>query len=397
MLLPMKESKRKRYYQGLFAFLVIAITLSGLLRTAFWPKDVNTYESRNANKPAAFTVGNYLSGVFQNSMEKALADQVPFAQYFKKTFNILRFQYYRFMLLPKAERHPELCFHYKGIGLIDGYMVHKPADLSENTEIMLSLAHKRADDMRACREINPETEYYLYYIESDRDYDFETAEKKDTYGFITENMEIPADRTGRLCVDNLEDYKKIYFKTDHHWNCYGAYEGYRGLMTLLGVEEKLLEPVETASDPLWWAGSKAAEVGFREYKEPFPICRYEYPPMEIFINGSPSDMLEPQEAFFSGDMESISYGDYYGGIEGEVILDTNRPERKNILLLGDSFDNAIRKLVASHFNKTFSVDERTYEEDRGEPFILAEYVRKNDIDIVVYDGDILAFSGDAFL
>ena len=112
-------------------------------------------------------------------MEKALADQVPFAQYFKKTFNILRFQYYRFMLLPKAERHPELCFHYKGIGLIDGYMVHKPADLSENIEIMLSLAHKRADDMRACREINPETEYYLFYIESDRDYDFETAEKKD--------------------------------------------------------------------------------------------------------------------------------------------------------------------------------------------------------------------------
>ena len=41
------------------AFLVLAlvITLSGLLRTAFWPKDVNTYESRNANKPAAFTVG----------------------------------------------------------------------------------------------------------------------------------------------------------------------------------------------------------------------------------------------------------------------------------------------------------------------------------------------------
>ena len=71
--------------------------------------------------------------------------------------------------------------------------------------------------------------------------------------------------------------------------------------------------------------------------------------------------------------------------------------RKNILLLGDSFDNAIRKLVASHFNKTFSVDERTYEEDMGEPFILAEYVQKNDIDIVVYDGDILAFSGDAFL
>ena len=33
----------------------------------------------------------------------------------------------------------------------------------------------------------------------------------------------------------------------------------------------------------------------------------------------------------------------------------------------------------------------------GEPFILAEYVQKNDIDIVVYDGDILAFSSEAYL
>jgi hypothetical protein len=119
--------------------------------------------------------------------------------------------------------------------------------------------------------------------------------------------------------------------------------------------------------------------------------------MDVWLNGVLTTALEPQEAFFSGEMESISYGDYYGGIEGEVVLDTHRPERKNILLLGDSFDNAIRKLVASHFNKTYSVDERTYEEDRGERFILSSYVQQNDIDIVVYDGDILLFTGDAFL
>ena len=168
-------------------------------------------------------------------------------------------------------------------------------------------------------------------------------------------------------------------------------------MSLLDVREELLQPVEEAPDAMWWSGSKAAGVGFREYKEPFPVCRYEYPPMDVWLNGVLTTALEPQEAFFSGEMESISYGDYYGGIEGEVVLDTHRPERKNILLLGDSFDNAIRKLVASHFNKTYSVDERTYEEDRGERFILSSYVQQNDIDIVVYDGDILLFTGDAFL
>ena len=393
----MKEKKRKRNLQGLFAVLIVVITLSGLLRTVFWPRDINTYESRNANKPVIPTAENYLSTDFQDSMEEALADQVPFSQYFKKVFNILRFQYQRVMLLPKVEQHPTLCFHYKGVSLIDGYMVYEPLDLGKNEETMLALAQKRIADIKECGRVNPQTEYYLFYVESDRDYDFETAETNDLYSFITRNMKLPENRIGRLRIDSMEKYQEIYFKTDHHWNCYGAYEGYRELMALLGVEEELLKPVDETADSMWWAGSKAAEVGFREYKEPFPVCRYDYPSMEIFVNGNPSTELEPQEAVFSGEMDSSSYGNYYGGIEGEVVLDTNRPERRNILLLGDSFDNAIRKLVASHFNKTFSVDERTYEEDMGEPFILAEYVQKNDIDIVVYDGDILAFSSEAYL
>ena len=395
----MKERRKHQHYLSafLFAFLIFVITLSGLLRTIFWPKDINTYESRNANKPAELTAESYLSTVFQNSMEDALADQVPFAQYFKKAFNILRFQYQRLMLLPMVEQHPDLCFQYNGIGLIDGYMVHKPFNLSENNETVLALAQKRAENIDVCRQVNPQTDYYLFYIESDRDYNFETNEKNDLYSYITEIMKMPENRTGRLCIHSLEEYESLYFKTDHHWNAYGAYEGYRQLMTLLDIEEELLKPVETASDPLWWSGSKAAEVGFREYKEPFPVLRYEYPTMDIFVNGSPSAAIEPQDTFFSGELDSISYGDYYGGIEGEVILDTHRPERKNILLLGDSFDNAIRKLTASHFNKTFSVDERTFEEDMGEPFILSTYVQKNDIDIVVYDGDIFLFSGDSYL
>ena len=393
----MKESNGKRNLQALFAFVIIAVTLSGLLRTVLRPKDINTYESRNANKPEALTAEAYLSASFQESMEAALADQVPLAQYFKKAFNILRFRYQQLTLLPKVEQYPDSCFRYNGIGIIDGYMVYRPFDLAGNAETMQAIAQKRVADMQECRQVNPETEYYLFYVESDRDYDFETGEKNDLYGFITASMQMPENRTGRLCIDSFEKYRELYLAADHHWNCYGAYEGYRELMALLGVEEELLRPVEEAADPPLWAGSKATEVGFREYRSPFPICRYEYPPMEIFINGSPSTELEPQEAFFSGEMDNVSYGSYYGSIVGEVVLDTNRPERKNILLLGDSFDNAIRKLTASHFNRTFSVDERVYEADMGEPFVLSEYVRKNEIDIVVYDGDILVFSGEAYL
>ncbi|HBB60904.1 MAG TPA: hypothetical protein DCZ61_03820 [Lachnospiraceae bacterium] len=393
----MNEPKRGRIHRLLFVLLVTAIAASGLIRTVFFPKDVNTYESRMANKPEGLTVESFGAGAFQDAMEEALADQVPFSQYFKKVFNILRFQYQRAFLMPAMARDSERCFHYNGIGIIDGYMIHEPFDVEKNKEIMHALAEKRVEDVEECRQLNPKTEYYLFYVESDRDYDFETGKKLNLYHTVAEGMKLPENKTGRLCIEGMDDYRKIYFKTDHHWNCFGAYEGYRKLMTLLEVDEPLLEPVEVADESLWWSGSKAAEVGFREYKEPFPVCRYDYPSMEIYINGNPSESLEPQDLVFAGELDSISYGNYYGDVVGEVILNTNRPERRNILLLGDSFDNAIRKLVASHFNKTFSVDERVYEEDLGKPFNLASYVKENNIDVVVYDGDILLFSGEAYL
>ena len=393
----MNEPKRGRIHRLLFVLLVTAIAASGLIRTVFFPKDVNTYESRMANKPEGLTVESFGAGAFQDAMEEALADQVPLAQYFKKVFNVLRFQYQRAFLMPAMARDTERCFHYNGIGIIDGYMIHEPFDMEKNKEIVQALAEKRVGEMNECRQLNPETEYYLFYVESDRDYNFETREKNDIYTALVDSMQLPLNRTGRLRIDGMSDYRDVYFKTDHHWNCFGAYKGYRELMTLLKVDEPLLEPVEVTAEPLWWSGSKAAEVGFREYKEPFPVCRYDYPSMEIYVNGNPSDSLEPQGLVFAGELDSISYGDYYGDVVGEVILDTNRPERRNILLLGDSFDNAIRKLTASHFNKTFSVDERVYEEDMGKPFDLASYVRENDIDVVVYDGDILLFTGEAYL
>ena len=393
----MNEQKLGKLQRMLFVLLVTVIVLSGLLRTVLFPKDVNTYESRMANKPEGLTVESFNAGAFQDAMEEALADQVPLAQYFKKSFNILRFQYQRTFLMPAMARDRERCFHYNGIGIIDGYMIYEPFDVEKNKEIMQALAEKRVEDMEECRQLNPETEYYLFYVESDRDYDFETGKKLDLYRTVVESMRLPENRTGRLRIDSLDDYREFYFKTDHHWNCFGAYQGYRELMKLLDIEEPLLEPVEVAPEPLWWSGSKAAGVGFREYKEPFPVCRYDYPSMEIYVNGNLSESLEPQDLVFAGELDSISYGNYYGDVVGEVILNTNRPERRNILLLGDSFDNAIRKLVASHFNKTFSVDERVYEEDLGKPFNLASYVKENNIDVVVYDGDILLFSGEAYL
>ena len=69
----------------------------------------------------------------------------------------------------------------------------------------------------------------------------------------------------------------------------------------------------------------------------------------------------------------------------------------NILIIGESYDNAILKLLASQFNKTYSVDLRDFERDLGKPFSFDKYVRENEIDKVLFIGNYGFFVQDEFI
>lgn len=98
-----------------------------------------------------------------------------------------------------------------------------------------------------------------------------------------------------------------------------------------------------------------------------------------------------------GQLTDASYGGVYGWDNGEVILDTGTTGRGNLLMLGESYDNAILKLMASHFDRVYSVDLRSYEQDMGKPFRLAEYLREHRITKVLLIGSTPFFTSDDFM
>ena len=107
--------------------------------------------------------------------------------------------------------------------------------------------------------------------------------------------------------------------------------------------------------------------------------------------------LARQDAALSGQLTDASYGGVYGWDNGEVILDTGTTGRGNLLMLGESYDNAILKLMASHFDRVYSVDLRSYEQDMGKPFRLAEYLREHRITKVLLIGSTPFFTSDDFM
>lgn len=384
----------KKSMQVIFIVVILFILLAGLLRTVFFPKDINYYENRYANKLTTFSLSSYWDNSFQDSAESALNDQVQFAQYFKKLYHMIYTKYTDLTLSPILAQNPDRYVDYMDLQLFgEDYLTYSPYVLS-NCQAALDL---KIANYNACFQSPPETSFYIYYIEKDTDINFETGEKVGLYEYLQTHLPLSPDHISRFEVDSFETYRRFFYHSDHHWNHLGSYQGYTELLALLGVTDTPLPPIEEITLSQRLSGSKASSAGAEGFSEPFTAYRFDFPSMNIQINGIPVEDYGNQTSFLSGSTSPVSYGAFYGDDSGEVIFDTNQPNRENLLILGESFDNAVLKLLATHYNHTYAVDLRNYNVSLGREFSLSAYLEEHQINRVLLMGNIDYFLLDTFL
>lgn len=380
----------KKAINGLFMGIVLLLLGAGLARTVLFPKEVNAYENRYAEKITPLTVKGWLDGSFQDSVDKALADQVQLAQVYKRAYNFTSSR----CLKAAADPLLPLCYgryvNYVDTLLFNWYITYPPRVLSD----MTGRLEAKADNYNEYFAAHPELDFYVYYIEKDTDVNFETGEKVPACEYLFDRLDLPQDRLGRYEVNDFGEFSLRFYRTDHHWNEWGSYRGYAELLDLLGVKDA---PINSAGDSVdlgTFSGSKAtgAAAAFSETFYAFPM---EFPEMDITVNGEPGDYGN-REAFFAGEGGTPSYGGFYGWDAGEVTFSTGRTDRENILILGESYDNAVIKMLASHFNHTYAVDLRYYEAYMGEKFSFSDYVEERGITQVLLIGNIDYYLMDEF-
>lgn len=385
---------KKRICTALNAAMLLGVVLfllAGLARAVLSPKEINDYENRTAEQLPAFTLAGWLDGSFQENVEAALGDQAPLSVTMKKHYNNLnnaiRHRAFTFV----TEHRPEQTVLYEDFRIYDGSCI---AFSPLSKEEVLPQLKVRAQELSAVISAHPETEFHLYYIERDKDIRFETGEKLGVYEYLCENLPLPPERTSRFEINTLSEFRSRFYSTDHHWNWEGSYLGYQQVAKLLGVEAPLAptgEPVLLSSN---FSGSKVQLLGSENlFAEPFYAYPFPAVDMTVTVNGESSAYDQPEE-FFAGNASYLTYGSFYGSDYAEVIFDTG--EGENLLILGESYDNAIVKLLAGHFGRTHSVDLRHYETTMGKTFRLAQYLKDNDIDRVLLIGCNVFFTDDDF-
>ena len=377
------NEKLKGFVHNSFIAVFFFILLLGMGRTLFFPKDFNVYENRYAKKLSEPSAEEIIDGTFQNGVEDSLADQIPLAQYMKKAYNLFTRGGLN-ALVSSITVHSERYIRYFGVNLYRDHMVYTLEDL---VNIQPSLDNK-AENYNALIRVNPDVDFYAFYIEKDTDINFETGEKSLTGDYMLSLLDIPATNHDVFRVQSYNDFSENFYRTDHHWNHRGSYEGYRQLVRLLCKDAQPMQyGVETFVCDSFY-GSKALTAGSQLMKDRFYAYTFSFPEYTVTENGSlVSDYGKQSEYLADDNIESITYGMFYGEDSGEVIFDSANDEAENILLIGESFDNAILKLIASHFNKTFSVDLRNYEHFMGHEFDLNQYVKENAIDKVLFIGN----------
>ena len=176
------------------------------------------------------------------------------------------------------------------------------------------------------------------------------------------------------CVNVIDGLKEdsmdtnLYFKTDHHYNIYGAYSVYKSFIK----DYKKLE-FTLASDKFnGTLGSKTNIYNIYDklyYYEPLYDISVKYFNKDNTINTL-------YDESYSNKKDKYSY--YFGGNHALFTIEVNNNLDKEILILKDSFANSMIPFLTNHFSKIHVIDLRFYN------VAVSDYVRDNNIGEVLF-------------
>lgn len=393
----MKQTKLVKILQIGFLAGIALLLLCSLLKAYVFPKDINYYENRKAIQPPTLSVSGFLSSQFQDGLEDSLADQVFGAERLKKGYHSLESSLSFYALKGLYAAYPNRYFRYNRVLVFDSdYLLYEPRPLTEESKTAFD--RKLASIASVAKE-HPELDINLFYIEKDTDRNFETGESCGNYSYLASHSDPTLYSLSCYTIDSFRAFSESFYKTDHHWNHEGSYRAYLQLCQELSLSDPMEKGEEFTVAPHLEGSKLALAQNTTAFSEPMYAYRYAFPSMEITVNGESvkdyGQQNENADAVYAMGAP-MTYGQYYGSDMGEVLFRTGNEDKDNILIIGESYDNAILKLLATHFNETCSVDLRYYEHYMGKPFDFDTYVRDHEIDRVLFIGNIDFFTMDEF-
>jgi hypothetical protein len=278
-------------------------------------------------------------------------------------------------------------------------IIPEPTRFREST---LGVIDDRISDYEALLAAHPEVNFYVYQIERIQNsihhplYGYFEGLEGGQYAAYFQAHHPEGLVTGTFPINNFDDHMKYFYQTDHHLNARGILLAYQQIHVMLSQNFPEISPARSYDRFIGLRDvdfyGTAARKSFYPLRETiFEVVDYALPPHKVYdydqeiMYGNSADYLAgiyPQDAYFN------HYEGFYGGDQGMIVfVFGNQPER-NLLVFGNSYDNALIPLLASHYHFTYSVDVRYYPD-----FSLSAFLAEHDVaDILIVGEDSVVFT-----
>lgn len=203
-----------------------------------------------------------------------------------------------------------------------------------------------------------------------------TDSQKDTIEYVNTKLK------GVVHVDAYTPLQEhsgeyVYFRTDHHWTALGAYYAYTGFAKAAGFEPVSLDRYQTETIE-GYIGSMYETTGSSNLKcNPDTITVYK-PFTKNEYNVYYSSAIKMNVIDMSHADKEIKYRVFLSGDRPLGIIKTDVANSRKILVIKDSYGNAMVPFLLPHYEEIYVVDPRQYEKN------IFELIQNNGIQEVLF-------------
>lgn len=173
----------------------------------------------------------------------------------------------------------------------------------------------------------------------------------------------------------------LYFKTDHHWTAKGAYYGYRALM---GTEVKGIDEYDFSIFSKDFLGTLFSKTLDKDAMAD-EISIIKRPNCKVVADGKTITMYD-QTAVDKKDKYQVFFGGNYGRVSIKCEKPSLETKGKKILLVKDSFANAMAPYLLDSYEEIYMIDLRYYSG------LVGELIKENGIADVVFLYEMTGFA-----
>lgn len=158
----------------------------------------------------------------------------------------------------------------------------------------------------------------------------------------------------------------VYFRTDHHWTSLGAYYAYNKMSEDMNFMPMNIENFEKFEVPDFkgYLFSQAQSSGLENHKD--VIEYYKNDINDIFFDAVTYSVHGTEPFIYTGKVFNPELGAIYtlfmGGDQPYIEINSNSPNEKTLMILKDSYSNALIPWLICSYNKVIVIDARTFDQ-----------------------------------